>query len=74
MNQKIFPCFRINHLRLQVLMYSPAGKWGTERSAKECGRDPGRFLPWRPVLAREREGGGGLKAFFATEEEKYLAS
>merc|ERR1711887_63622 len=23
LNQKIFPCFRINHLRLQVLMYSP---------------------------------------------------
>ena len=51
-------------------MYSPAGKWGTERSAKECGRDPGRFLPWRPVLAREREAGGGVVSYFRDRRRK----
>merc|ERR1711948_155691 len=35
LNQKIFPCFRINHLRLQVLMYSPCFMSHPQRSG-EC--------------------------------------
>ena len=56
-------------IRLQYDSEAHGHTYMSPRFQVDCG-----FLPWRPVLAREREGGGGLKAFFATEEEKYLAS